>query len=263
MYEIDIILLLVVLHLLVNIFLSKKRYTFQFYKRYSSPFFTYTSLSYATTLHSYYTKWRTTWKRIYEKFNSVKKKRKLLKASSQSLWARPTTCDFRNFCDATGPRPNCVVRFAVQIIYLLRQQIARILEGTPRTTVPKATGSPFWSQIRTTSPRIRTQGGRVVLRVQRRTIRKHRYWILVISSLLQGRLNLRITLIHRFSILVPLTRYFSHAKSVAPWHKIFVWTVMERELKLIFSNFNVLCLSVTSAFDIIQFLLLSEEIPRS
>jgi len=199
-------------------------------------------------------------KESMRKFNSVKKKRKLLKASSQSLWARPTTCDFRNFCDATGPRPNCVVRFAVQIIYLLRQQI---LEGTPRTTVLKAIESLFWSQIKTTSPRIRTQGGRVVLRVQRRTIRKHRYWILVISSLLQGRLNLRVTLIHRFSILVPLTRYFSHAKSVAPRHKIFVWTVMERELKLIFSNFNVLCLSVTSAFDIIQFLLLSEEIPRS
>jgi len=34
-YGIDIILLLVVLRLLINIFLSKKRYTFQFYKRYT------------------------------------------------------------------------------------------------------------------------------------------------------------------------------------------------------------------------------------
>lgn len=130
---------------------------------------------------------------LNEKFNSAKEKGSNVRprskfALSMFLVVLHVPCGFRNFCDATDPRPNYVVRFAVQIIYLSRR---RIRGGTRRTRAPRATGNRSWSQIRTIGPRTRTRGGKAVSKAQRRRTRKRLCWIPVISSLSQGGLNLR------------------------------------------------------------------------
>lgn len=104
--------------------------------------------------------------------------------SRSSLWLHPMLFRFRNFCDATGPRLSYAVRFAVQIIYLSCRRIAsRIHKEIPRRTVSKEIGNLSWNQIRTISLTTKNQGGKVVLKAQRKTIWKC-CWIPVVNSLL-------------------------------------------------------------------------------